>query len=283
MPASLPAELRCSTAILSLVCVVCCAMAGCAILKIDHKQEAEKPALPPLVAPKDALRLEVFYIERGAEDALIEALWRQLDEFGPVKTSEVRARLHAAGLRVGLAGTNAPQTLRTAYAEQLSTAEHGPGGMQTVSLLAGQETTIEAAVIHEPFQLRTSGASGERVTRYDAARCVLRISGERQQEGWVRLHVEPELHHGPTTIQPTVGDGAWKLQQGQKIDHLYEQQFDVELGIGELVVVGLKGDEEDSVGGRFFRSGEAPTAKQRVLVIRVADIQKIEPVRSKDF
>jgi hypothetical protein len=269
---------------LMLIGAVCCAPVGCAILKIDHQQSAAKPILPPMVQPKDALKLEVYWIVRGAGDPLIgETLWRQLDEAGAVKSSEVRARLRSAGLRVGLAGTNPPQTLRAAANEERSLAERGPGGMQTVSLLAGQETTIETAVISEPFQLRTHSAAGECVTPYDGARCILRISGERQQEGWVRLHVQPELHHGPNKVYPTGADVSWKLQQGQKVDHLYDQQFDVELNIGELVVVGPLGEEKDSIGGRYFRSGEPPVESERVLVIRVADIEKIEPVRSKNF
>jgi hypothetical protein len=284
MLTSLPAELRRRSAFGPLICILCCALAGCAILKIDHKQSAAKPALPPLVAPKDALTLEVYFIERAAGDLLIgESLWRQLDEASAIKSSDVRARLRAAGLRVGRAGTNAPHTLRAAAVEQRPGAERGPGAIQRVPLLAGQETTIEAASINEPFQLRTLGTAGERVTPYHAARCILRISGERQQEGWVRLHVQPELHHGAKTIQMSAQDGDWKLHQDQKIDHLYEQRFDVELNIGELVVVGPLGDEMDSIGGRFFRTGKPPAETERVLVVRVADIQKVEPVRSNDW
>jgi hypothetical protein len=282
MTAAALARLRRCSALMLLIGVACCA--GCAVLQLDDYQKAAKPILPPLVTPKDALMLEVYYIERGAGDPLIgEALWGALEEAGAIKSREVRARLRSAGIRVGLAGANAPQALRAAEAEQRSAKERGPGGMQKLPLLAGQETMIEAAVINQPFQLRTRGASGERVTPYDGARCILRLSAERQQEGWIRLHVQPELHHGPNSVQAKATDGSWKLQQGQKVDHLYEQRFDVELNIGELLVVGPLGDEDDSIGARYFRSGEPPAECERVLVIRVADIQKIEPVRSQDW
>jgi hypothetical protein len=284
MPAPLPAGVCRRSAIRSLIGVACCALEGCTILKIDHKQSASKPVLPPLVAPKDALTLEVYYIERGAGDALIgESLWRQLDEAGAIKSQEVRSRLRTAGLRVGLAGTNPPQALRAAAAEQRSASERGPGAMRKVSLLAGQETTIEAAIIDDAFQVRTRGTAGERVTPYAGARCILRISGERQQDGWVRLHVHPELHHGAKTFRSSAQDGDWKLHQGQKIDQLYEQRFDVELSLGELVVLGPLGDEPDTIGARFFRTGEPPAASERVLVIRVADVQQIDPIRSNDW
>jgi hypothetical protein len=263
--------------------IACCAVltaTGCWTLSINHRQAAAKPVLPPLVKPKDALTLEVYYISRPAGDPLLsDALWRQLDE-NAVQSPEIRARLRSAGLRVGLAGSNAPQTLRAA--EQQSTSESAGAGARRIPLLAGQETSLEAAIIPEAFSLRTMGAAGEAVRPYEGARCILRISGEREQEGWVRLHFQPELHHGPVTIQPKAGDGDWKFQQGQKVDRLYEQCFDVELNIGELLVVGAARDaEEDLIGARFFRSGTPPSASERVMVIRVADIQQIEPVRSE--
>ena len=94
------------------------AATGCWNFSISHRQTAAKPALPPLVKPKDALSLEVFYIPRPAGDLLLgESLWQQLDET-VVKSPELRTRLRAAGLRVGLAGSNVPPTLRAAATAQ---------------------------------------------------------------------------------------------------------------------------------------------------------------------
>lgn len=274
-------RLRRWAAPLVLPAVTCCAVAGCTNFTIDHRQKVAKPALPPIVKPKDALTLEVQYIELGADNPLIgEALWRELDEAGAFKSPDARARIRSAGLRVGMAGSNAPQTLRAASAEHRSGSA---AGVQKITLLAGQETTFQAAHINQPFELRTHGAGGERITPYSNARCVLRLSAERQQDGWVRLRVQPELHHGPSSIVPRATDGSWKLEQGQKIDSLYEQKFDVELNVGELVVVGPHGPANDTIGGRFFRSGQPPAASERILVIRIADIQQIEPVRSNNW
>lgn len=262
-------------------------VAGCALLvatgcwnfSVSHRQTAAKPALPPLVQPKDALTLEVFFIPRAAGDSLLgESLWRQLDETA-IKRPELRSRLRAAGLRVGLAGSNVPPALRAA-ATEVHTGQQARGA-QRLSLLAGQETNIEVASIPEAFQLRTIGAKGESLQSYAGGRCIMKVSGERQQDGWVRLHFQPELHHGAVTIQPMAGDSDWKLQQGQTIDHLWEQKFDVEINMGEMVVIGAAPDiDEDLVGARFFRTGAPPSASECVLVIRVADVQQIEPVRT---
>lgn len=254
---------------------------GCWNFTINHRQAAARPILPPLVKPKDALTLEVWFIERGQDDPLLgRALWSELDETA-VKSPETRARLRAAGLRVGLAGSHPPPALRAAAGNQR--AASAAKGFHPVTLLAGSETNIEAAVIPEEFQLRIKGKEEDVVRTYQGARCVFRMSGERVQDGWVRLHIQPELHHGPETIQPSAGGGEWTLQQGQKIDRLYEQSFDVELNLGELVVVGAHEGDTDMLGARFFRSGAPPAASERVLVIRVADVQQIEPVRSNEY
>ncbi|MFO1095111.1 MAG: hypothetical protein U0992_17665 [Planctomycetaceae bacterium] len=242
---------------------------------------AAKPALPPLVKPKDALTLEVHFIELGAGDPLLgDLLWKQLDETA-VKSPAVRARLRSAGLRVGLAGSNAPPGLRAAASDQQN--DTAAKGVQIIPLLAGQESNLETAFLADEFLLRTRGTDGDILRTYQGARCVFRVSGEREQEGWVRLHVKPELHHGTESILPAVAAGEWKLQKGQRIDHLLEQNFEVELNLGELLVIGALGREEDTIGGRFFRSGSPPAAKERVLVIRVADVQQVDAVRTNDF
>lgn len=267
---------------------VLAALAGCALgtatgcwnFSIDHRQMAAKAILPPLVKPKDALSLEVYFIPRPAGDPLLgESLWRQLDETA-VKSPEVRARLRSAGLRIGLAGSNAPPALRAAATEQQKSGSVA----QRLSLLAGGETNLEVTTIPTPFQLRTIGAKGESVQGYSGARCVFKLSGERPQDGWVRLHFQPELHHGPVMTRRSPSDADWKLQQGQAIDHLWEQCFDLEMNVGEMVVIGAAPDaEDDLLGARFFRYGAPPSASESVLVIRVADVQQIEAVRSKDW
>lgn len=259
-------------------------MSGCLPLAIDHRQAALKPALPPLVKPKDAITLEVYFIERAAGDPLLgETLWRDLDEIGAIKSAESRARLQAAGLRVGLGGSHAPAALRALINDGPSSARSPAAGYQPIVLLAGQESTLETAVIDRTFEIRAARGTGDLAKSYDGARCVLRLSAERQQEGWVRLRFQPELHYGPPIVQPTAGDRAWQLRQGQKIDALYEQRFDVELNLSEMVVIGAAGKAPDAIGARFFRSGEPPTATERIMVVRVADLQQIEPVRARDW
>ena len=236
--------------------------------------------LPPLVAPRDAISLDVYFIERPAGDPLIgETLWRQLDEIG-VSSSKTRERLRATGLRVGSAGSNPPKTLRAAATEE-QTESKQVGRPQSLTLFAGQQATLEMANIESEFSLQMDSGGDSQKRTYQSARCILRVSSERVQDGWVRLSFQPELHHGRAHIKPTAGDDAWQLQGGQTIDRLLEAWFDVELHVGELVVIGATGAGEDSVAARFFRSGNPPEAIERILVLRVDDVKEIKPVRSE--
>lgn len=244
-------------------------------LEITHK-----PVLPPVTPMQDAIFLEVFFIPRPAGDPLVgESLWKQLDEVTVVEP-ETRSRLRTAGLRVGSAGSNPPRTLRAAATDERSDSEQSSRS-QRVPLLAGQPATLEVAQHEAEFSLRSTAAGGESNRVYPNGRCVLRVTGERLQEGWVRLSFRPELHHGPSLTRRTADEGGWNLQKGQAIDRLLETWFDVELHVGELVVIGASGAESDSVGATFFRSGEPPEETERILVLRVEDMQKIESVRAE--
>lgn len=269
----------CIAAVITL-CGLLAATAGCGLLAFEQQETAHKPFLPPLVSPRDAISLDVYFIERPAGDPLIgETLWRQLDEVGFVSGTNTRGRLRSTGLRVGSAGSNPPKTLRAAATEERTESKQ-VGRPQSLTLFAGQQATLETAIIEEEFSLRMDGGD-DKTRTYPNARCILRVSGERVQDGWVRLSFQPELHHGQAGIKRTAGDGDWKLQEGQAIDRLLEAWFDVELHVGELVVIGGTGAGEDSVAARFFRSGDLPEATERILVLRVDEVSEIQPVRSE--
>jgi hypothetical protein len=75
----------------------------------------------------------------------------------------------------------------------------------------------------------------------------------------------------------------WQYQTAQSIYKFYEQQFDVELNQGEVIVLGATGDAADSVGGRFFRGLRDTTPVERLLIVRVSTIKEIAPVRATQW
>lgn len=258
-------------------------LSGCDILAIEHAQVAHKPELPPIMTPKDALELEVYFVERPLADPLLgESLWRELDQISNV-SPQSRARLSQAGIRFGVCGTSPPDSLE-ALAHASNATAAGPAlRQQRLPLFAGQEGTLEVAVLTEPFEITSPSLHGQNIRRYDFARCVVRVSGERTQEGWVRLHLQPEVHHGQDLARPVASEHEWKYQHAPSIDPLYEQRFDVQLNQGEIIVLGSAGQSLDSIGGRFFRGHRDGTPVERLLIVRVASIKAIAPVRSTDW
>jgi hypothetical protein len=256
---------------------------GCDIVAINHTQQSNKPVLPPIVAPKDAIELEVFFVERPLGDPLFgDSLWRELDQISTV-LPQSRSRLFKAGIRFGVAGNSPPASLRALAGASDATAEGPALRRQLLPLFAGQAGTLEVAVLSEPFEVVSAGVNGQAPRRYDFGRCVVRVTGEQTQDGWVRLHFLPEIHHGQEATRPVASEQEWQYQKAQSIDPFYEQQFDVELNQGEVIVLGATGDAADSVGGRFFRGLRDTTPVERLLIVRVSTIKEIAPVRANQW
>ena len=70
-------------------------LAGCELFR--KKEETTSTAkLPPLVAPRDSVQLEILFVDRPASDPLIgEALWDRVDQIAGF-SSEKRRQLPAA-------------------------------------------------------------------------------------------------------------------------------------------------------------------------------------------
>lgn len=259
------------------------ALCGCEILTINHAQEVNKPVLPPIVAPKDAIELEVFFVERPLGDPLFgDSLWRELDQISTV-SPQSRSRLFQAGIRFGVAGSSPPDSLRALASASDARAEGPALRNQVLPLFAGQEGTLEVAVLSEPFEVIAAGPNEQRPRQYDFGRCVIRVSGEQTQEGWVRLHFQPEIHHGQEATRPVASEQDWQYQKSQSVDRFLEHHFDVELNQGEVIVLGATGDAANSLGGRFFRGLRDATPVERLLIVRVSTIKEIAPVRSNQW
>ena len=254
--------------------------AGCDILSIDHAQPAHQAVLPPIIAPRDAVELEVFFVERPLDDPLLgESLWRELDQISTV-SPQSRARLAQAGIRFGVAGTSPPASLRALARAPNATAAGPALRQQQLPLFSGQEGTLEVAVLRAPFEVASASLHGRNVRSYNGARCVMRVSGERTQEGWVRLHFLPELHHGQEIARPVAAEHEWQYQHAASIDPFHEQRFDVELNQGEVIVIGAGGSAADTIGAQFFRGTRDATPVERLLIVRVSTIKQVAPVRS---
>lgn len=262
-------------------------LAGCSLLEPrDRSTGADGFRLAPLVAPRDAVQLDLVFVDRPQSDPLMHGpLWREVDEIAGIAPL-IRSRLRDAGLRVGVASSRPPRALE----ELLELATESPDQRdperrlvgRRVAVPAGTEVPVEVTDLLP--ELRIAVGKDGQVRSWSDARAVLRVRVEREQDGWVRLVCTPEIHHGKAWLRPIATPQDWQHQRSQNIDPLYDLQFELSLNLGEMGIVTAlplteaPSDEERSVGHAFFHSGAANGKLQRLLIIRVADMRRMTPV-----
>lgn len=280
---------------LSVAAALCAALlTGCHLLQpiatalrnpknlFDASAENE---LPPIVASRDAISLELVFIERQVGDPLLgRALWNDVDQVG-VMQPETRARLASNGFRVGHVGPTPPQALQTLLkltddALDLGNPSDSSRAMQIrrVTLTSDMETEVHAAPQYAECLVRVVGSAGETERSFTQALCQFRLKARRLQEGWAQIELTPEILHSRSAMRHVVAKNQWQLQQGKKHAPLYDQKFTVRLNKGEMAVVTAAPANPGSLGHTFFRGPQADSHVQRLLVIRLADIQQVKPV-----
>ncbi len=229
-------------------------------------------------AAKDAIALEVFFIERPQGDPLIgTALWSELDQIGTV-SPDVREDLRRNGIRFGLSGVTAPYALR---ALMNSKQDDGPGHRtlrQEYQSPSGVTHQYPLGRLPQTISMAIEQNGSRRLCDYEHAQGMLKVRVERTQAGWARVEVLPEVHHGQMRMRPIPTEQKWDWTGGQEVDSLYGQRLTVELNQGELLVLGGLSDAVDSVGGRLFRTGENGEPVEKLLVLRLASMHQVQPV-----
>ncbi len=232
--------------------------------------------LPPIQASPEAIQLEVFFLERPAEDHLISTgVWKDVDQIGALP-SETREVLGNNGFRVGQVGSNLPQSVQkllgmSAEIPSVESEYSRPIMGRHQFLSPGVETEIPTGIEHEKCNFVVKDGNRTKKLEYDQVSCVLRMKAHRLQEGWVRVDFQPEIHYGEKQMRPTASDEGWAYRAGQNIDVRHPQRFSVSMNVGELVLITSTSDDEGTLGDRFFCRDERGLKKQRVLVVRIVD------------
>ena len=267
--------------------LLCLTVAGCSLLSIAKKDEqSDSLKLPLLAAPRDAVQLDLVFVDRPESDLLLqENLWKEIDEIAGIPP-QTRSMLHEAGWRIGVASSRPPRALE----ELLELATDQPRTTDTdrrligrrVAIPAGTDVPIEVTELLPELRAQLN-ADGD-ATVWSDAKAILRVRVEREQDGWVRLVCTPEIHHGRKWLRPIATPQDWQHQRTQNIEPFYELQFELSLNLGEMGVVTALNDisqseeAKESVGRAFFHSGELNGKLQRLLIIRVADMRRMTPV-----
>lgn len=239
-------------------------------------QSSGRPVLPPIQAAPDSIQLEVFFIERPAEDHLLTmGIWKEVDQLGAIN-SETREILRENGIRVGNVSSNPPpsvQKLLGMVAEiPADSAENARPILGRRQFLApGVETEIPTGIVHENAEFHLKEGNQLKTVAYENVRCVFRMKANRLQEGWVRIDFQPEIHYGDQQLRRTAAADDWELRLSQKIDVRYAQRFSLKMNVGELAIITATSENEGSLGEGFFCHEDRGLKRQRILIVRIVD------------
>ena len=279
--------MRC-TSLVRIWCLVlvCCGVLACESLPFGRSlsDKAAVFKLPPLPIPRDSVEVDIVFIDRPAGDPLLgKALWREVDQVGAL-SAEQRTAIREAGIQVGHIGSSPPDVLQSllnlADEESERKRREANGIPQTaarrVVLPTGSDTEVNASELVATCNVDLP--DGRHLELTDV-RGMLRLRAERSQDGWVRLEFLPELHHGQTKARPFAAATGWMYRTTQEVLPLFAQRFAAHLNVGEMLVISADRDRSGTLGQQLFQFEDSSGPKQRVIVIRLAELREIAPVR----
>ncbi len=259
---------------------------GCALLlpgcqslwtKKDPTSEADIAAklLKPLPQMRDGIRMDVFRVDRHVGDPRIgESMWKSVSQGGSLDPATIR-QLNENGIRFGTVPANPPVALQSLYlATNNSSAERTV--FQSIPFPSGEQAILEVMQLPEGLEVSIPGPEGEQSLKLHHAKAVLRVRAEKIEEGWARLEVVPEIHHGEVLNRPVAGEREWQMRNSQSVEPLYFLKFHVELNRGEMAVIGLNERAKSPVGRWFFRN-QLEASLERVMLVRLADVFAVNP------
>ena len=275
---------------LGVVCLfglICLTGSGCALWRNADKVDADtvkEQILRKIPIAQDAIELEIMFVDRPPEDPLIGlALWDEVDQLSGM-SPESREMLRQNGFQIGHASSHPPRALQKLLglkADDLQTNPQLAGIVgRRVVVRSGAETDILVSQTIQPqsaVTIRQAAATDER--EYEHARGMFRVKAFRTQDGWAELEFIPEIHHDqPQMRHVAILTGGFQFQATQKIEKLYSQKFTLTLNLGEMAIITANSHMAGSLGRFFFvdELGEEPS--QRMLVVRLANMAKAEPI-----
>lgn len=253
--------------------------AGCAPLR----RAADSPLVQPRMSA-DSIVLEIFTARFPLADERYNALlWSQVDEqqFDPA----LRRRLAENGLRVGIAGTQMPLELerllqlegRGAAAEEqqpVALEEDRPVTQRRMQLRAGRRAEIVLGREHPRFHLLLPEQGRVTGQTFVQGQGILALKAYPGGDGRVRLELTPELHHGGPRQHWRGEDEQFLLETARARESLDALRFSGVLTPGQSLLIGTLPERAGSVGGRFLTDERDGTVEQKLVLVRLAQVQR---------
>ena len=241
--------------------------------------------LPPLRPARDSLQIDVVFVERPLGDPLLgNSLWNDIDQVAGFDSNELEA-VKQVGILIGNAGANPCPALERMLRESADPLDAAavkncmPLKKQTFCLRNTESSSIETNAA-ERCTIDVPLLTGAKEKTYENFKGVLRLTALRLQDGWARLEFAPEIHHGIERVRPFVMDGRWQPRDSQEIDAL-PQRFSLKLHVGEMAVITAAPENPHSYGHHAFVRDDSPKGPlQRLLVVRLSNMSRIDPVYS---
>lgn len=271
---------------IAMLALLTCGVLACESLPSGSSstQQATAFKLPTLTAPRDSIELDIVFVDRPVSDPLLgKTLWREVDQVGTLSADQ-RASIREAGLLVGHVGSSPPdalQSLLNLTDEELERQRREANQLpktaaRRVALPAGTDTEVWS---NEAVPSRMTTLPDGKKQELTNVRGLLRLRAERSQDGWARLDFTPELHHGQTSTRPFAAATGWMYRTTQEVIPCFAQQFSASLNVGEMLILTCDRERPGTLGQSLFQFEDSTGSKQRLVVVRLADLRKITPKR----
>jgi len=268
--------------------LLCCGVLACESMPFGRSstQRATTFKLPSLVPPRDSVEVDIVFVDRPVSDPLLgKSLWREVDQVGTL-TADQRAALREAGILVGHVGSSPPDALQALLKltdedrERQRREANGipPTASRRVALPAGSDTEVWS---NEAMAQKKVTLPEGKSLDLSNLRGLLRLRAERSLDGWARLDFTPELHHGQTGTRPFATATGWMYRTTQEVIPCFAQQFSATLNVGEMLVMTCDRDRSGTLGQSLFQFEDSTGSKQRLVVVRLADLREIIPKRMR--
>ncbi len=273
---------------------------GCALMGVDTNDaiSAGKPVSAEQLAEfrgeapiRTILRLNTSNVTTLATDQRIRSLiWEELDESG-LMSPEDRRRLNQSGVRVGVAGSTLPWALTSLLRGERVQSTSSPGDSRNVDgstvfgtqlvLPQGSNSLIEIPSPGDSLRIPAGQIAG---LKYGAelqnARCMFHVSTTEIGDGWVVIRFLPQIHYGEMSVRYSVAESGERLPVRQRIQPLYEQQFELKLHTGETAVIGYQKQDDWSVGQLMFQRESLSSLNEQVVTIELGAVEAIQGQKS---
>lgn len=260
---------------LLLTALLCAASIGCFSDSVQTvgKQTAhwwkQVDGFSPELA--SGLYLQTALVEQPVPDPFLTTeLWNDPVLTNPLP-AELSALLELNGIRVRVTSGIPPAQLQTMLNSEKSVVDPTHRTLEAGrSKVIPVNGPLERAVI----ETRREWKADPIKTDWADVECGLAVKAERDDDGRVTLRCEPKVQFGgrQTYLNPTADGSGFSRKEAKPTETYPTLSWEVRLRDNDYLIVGPTEDPELTLGRAFFIADDAPRVRQRVLVIRAAQV-----------